>query len=64
MKLAPGDYPDADARPTRKSAPETIDRLRHDFGLDKPMMEQYLYWLRNALHGDFGYSFTYQAARL
>lgn len=58
MKLAPGDFL-TQMRANPQINPETIDRLRHDFGLDKPKMEQYFFWLRNALHGDFGYSFTY-----
>jgi len=59
MKLAPGDYlTQMQANPAIR--PETIARLRHDFGLDKPFLVQYLYWLRNAMHGDFGYSFAYK----
>jgi peptide/nickel transport system permease protein len=40
--------------------PEAVDRLRRNFGLDRPWFIQYLFWLRNALIGDFGYSFTYK----
>lgn len=59
MKAAPGDYlTQMSANPAIR--PETIARLRHDFGLDRPPLVQYLFWLRNALHGDFGYSFAYK----
>ena len=37
--------------------------LIHTFGLDRPLPEQYLDWLRAvALHGDWGISFTQQRA--
>ena len=34
--------------------------MSRDFGLDKPKPEQYGLWLWNALHLNFGYSFTYK----
>ncbi len=59
MQLAPGDYLDTlRGQPTIR--PETIERLRVAFGLDQPWYVQYSRWLWNALHGDFGYSFTYK----
>jgi peptide/nickel transport system permease protein len=36
-----------------------IEFLREQYGLDKPMWEQYLIWLFGMLQGDFGYSFEY-----
>jgi peptide/nickel transport system permease protein len=33
------------------------EALRVKFGLDQPWYIQYLKWITNALHGDFGYSF-------
>ena len=35
-----------------------IDALSKELGLDRPMLEQYLHWLGNAVTGDFGYSYT------
>jgi peptide/nickel transport system permease protein len=59
MKLAPGDFlTQMSMNPQVK--PGTVLRLRHDFGLDKPTYIQYLYWLANLLHGNFGYSFAYK----
>lgn len=59
LHLAPGDYFATLAENPQVSA-ETIARMRHDFGLDRPAWVQYLFYLRNiALHGDFGQSFTY-----
>lgn len=34
-----------------------IDALRHELGLDKPFIFQYLDWLGRALQGDFGFSY-------
>jgi peptide/nickel transport system permease protein len=33
-----------------------IDALRHEYGLDKPLMVQYGDWMLGLLHGDFGTS--------
>ncbi|RYX84708.1 ABC transporter permease [bacterium] len=59
MQLAPGDYLDTlRGQPTIR--PETVERLKLVFGLDKPWYVQYFRWLTNAVQGDFGYSFTYK----
>lgn len=54
LHLAPGD-------PVRRllgpaAGPEQIEAARHSLGLDRPLFEQYLEWLRRAAHGDFGTS--------
>jgi len=36
--------------------PADIVRLKHNLGLDRPLPIQYLAWLGQILHGDFGYS--------
>ncbi len=59
MQIAPGDYLDT-LRGQPTISPETIERLRVSFGLDKPWYVQYFRWLINAFRGDFGYSFTYK----
>jgi len=41
--------------------PDTIARLRAQFGLDRPVYEQYLLWMNNLFHLNLGYSFAYQA---
>lgn len=38
------------------ATPEDIDRLNHEFGLDRPLVVQYLSWVGNALQGDLGRS--------
>src|SRR5438128_267266 len=59
MKMAPGDFL-TQMRENPQVLPETVDRLRHNFGLDKPWIIQYVLWLKNALMGNFGESFTYK----
>lgn len=36
--------------------PDTIARLKHEYGFDQPFHVQYLNYVLNALHGNFGYS--------
>ena len=38
---------------------ETMNRMLHYYGLDKPLWQQYLIYMKNLLHGDFGYSIQY-----
>jgi peptide/nickel transport system permease protein len=40
--------------------PQVRSTLRAQFGLDKPLPVQYLYWLNNLLHGNFGKSLSIQ----
>lgn len=40
----------------RNATPETIERIRKQFRLDKPLYEQYFYWLNDVFHGDLGLS--------
>lgn len=42
-------------------SPEQRDLVRRSFGLDKPLWQQYLLFLQNAVTGDFGISFHYRA---
>ena len=40
----------------------TIQRIREQMGLNKPVLEQFANWLGNMLHGDFGTSYTQRKA--
>ncbi|WP_152401417.1 ABC transporter permease [Paenibacillus cellulositrophicus] len=40
------------------AAPERVDFLREQFGLNEPLWKQYLDYLWNSLRGDFGHSFA------
>ncbi len=55
-RLLPGD-PFA-FRITPGMSPATLETLRHTYGLDRPIAEQYFTWLRSALSGDLGVSLT------
>ncbi|MGQ9645346.1 MAG: ABC transporter permease [Thermodesulfobacteriota bacterium] len=41
------------------ATPETLQLLRHKMGLDRPIVIQYLAYIKNALTGDLGRSITY-----
>ena len=61
IQLAPGDiFTQMTLNPNIK--PETIDRYRATFGLDKEWYIQFFRYLWNALHLDFGYSINYKTA--
>ncbi|MGL4611032.1 MAG: ABC transporter permease [Trueperaceae bacterium] len=55
-QLVPGDYFTTMAI-NSGAKPETIERMREQFGLDDPMLVQYLRWMGNLLQGNLGYSF-------
>jgi peptide/nickel transport system permease protein len=39
------------------ATPEQVEALEHDFGLDRPMLEQYFDWVGGVLRGDLGHSY-------
>lgn len=55
MHLAPGDPTALFIDPHVK--PEELARLKANWGLDRPVIVQYFYWLKNVLVGDFGRSY-------
>jgi peptide/nickel transport system permease protein len=64
IQLPPGDFfesqiAELQAQGETANLQEIAD-LRKEYGLDKPMALQYVYWVAGMLHGDFGYSFEYQ----
>lgn len=59
MRLVPGD---PFAGP--KVSPEVKERLRAHYGLDKPLLEQYVIYMGNLLRGDFGYSMAKRGNRV
>jgi peptide/nickel transport system permease protein len=40
-----------------QATPEKVEALRHDMGLDQPLLIRYVHWLGHILQGDFGRSF-------
>ena len=63
MRLLPGDpliiYV-AQTAELEAMPPEMLDELRHEFGLDKPIMVQYVNWILGICRGDFGTSIFYR----
>ncbi len=59
MHAVPGGPFDAQAMQRQQMIPEAIkQQLNAKFGLDKPIWQQYLVFLGNAVRMDFGYSFS------
>ena len=63
IKLPPGDYFSTYIAELQSQG-EAVDLqkiafLKAQYGFDKPIWEQYLYWVGGLLHGDLGYSFAY-----
>src|SRR4051794_27213731 len=56
--LAPGDPILVLMGPRRDAA--TYARLTHLYGLDRPVLDQYMSYVLGLLHGDFGLSFRYE----
>jgi ABC-type dipeptide/oligopeptide/nickel transport system permease component len=56
LRVVPGD-PIA-MMTTSESTPADIARLRHDYGLDRPIPVQFARYLSQLLHGDFGVSIS------
>ncbi len=42
------------------ATPQTVAALRHQLGLDKPLLTQYILWLGQAVHGNLGESIQLQ----
>ena len=63
MRLLPGDpvliYV-AQTAELQAMPPEMLDKLRAEFGLDKPIMVQYANWVADVFQGDFGTSIFYR----
>jgi peptide/nickel transport system permease protein len=56
MRLLPGDPIKALLGDQQDYSEEQIAQLKYEFGLDKPVIIQYLNWMGGVLHGDFGVS--------
>ena len=63
IQLPPGDYLTSQMAEMEsqgdKMPSEQLDYLRKEYGLDKPLWQQYAYWALGLLHGDLGWSFEY-----
>jgi len=63
IQLPPGDFLTTQIAELQAQGQEAntakIEFLREQYGLNKPLWEQYFIWLLGMLQGDFGYSFEY-----
>lgn len=59
IQLAPGDYLDQ-LRMNPQISEKTLNDLVKLYGLDQPVLVQYIKWLINALKFNLGFSFSYQ----
>lgn len=65
ITIPPGDFVDHLAAQAAQTGdlmtPDEKDALRHTYGLDQPVLVQYVSWVGGILQrGDFGYSFTWK----
>ena len=64
IQLPPGDYLTTYIAELESQGelvdPQKIEFLRQEYGLDKPMIEQYWVWVSGMVQGDLGYSFEYE----
>ena len=56
MAVLPGDP--AQVALGVNATPDLVAKTRHDFGIDRPLITQYLDWTGGVLHGDFGRSYV------
>jgi peptide/nickel transport system permease protein len=63
IQLPPGDYLESHIAELEAQGesidPQKIAFLRQQYGLDRPLYEQYLHWVGGLMRGNLGYSFEY-----
>jgi peptide/nickel transport system permease protein len=62
IHLAPGDPTQMLGGELTGAPPEYQEKLRKELGLDKPLWEQLLIYMKTILSGNFGYSFVYRSS--
>lgn len=60
-RLMPGDPAVTYAGGPERADPQVVQQIREEWGLDKPLPEQYLRYVGQLLHGDLGWSFSQRA---
>lgn len=61
LQIAPGDYFDS-LRLNPQVSAQTIERIRAQYGVDRPFPARYVAWIRSILKGDFGFSLASNSA--
>ena len=59
IRIIPGDIVTQMMGVTIANNPETRLKILKELGLDRPLLEQYVWWLGRIVQGDFGYSFIH-----
>ncbi len=59
IQMAPGSIVDTIAGEMGGISQELMDKIRADYGLDKPVQEQLWLYISNILHGNLGFSYFY-----
>lgn len=58
IKLSPGDPAENYLRASHLPVTQAnLNKTREDLGLNKPVLEQYIHWIKGAIKLDFGYSY-------
>ncbi|MBV9824102.1 MAG: ABC transporter permease [Alphaproteobacteria bacterium] len=64
IRLPPGDFVDAYIANLASSgstvSAEQAQAMRHEYGLDRPVIVQYGLWMQRVVHGDFGVSMMWR----
>ncbi|MBI3670320.1 MAG: ABC transporter permease [Acidobacteria bacterium] len=60
LELAPGNFLD-EMRLNPQISPETVAALRAQYGLERPLLARYAFWLKAVAHGELGFSFAYNS---
>ena len=55
VRIMPGNFAQLMLGPN--ATPEQVQSLEHEYGLDKPVFEQYVDWIGGVSHGDLGRSY-------
>jgi peptide/nickel transport system permease protein len=59
IEAAPGEFID-ELRLDPRVSDATLEAVRDRYGLERPLPEKYLRWLRSVARGEFGYSMSYE----
>ena len=63
IQLPPGDYLTSQINEMQSQGEnvnrDQLDYLRKQYGLDRPLWQQYVYWVTGFVQGDLGWSFEY-----
>ena len=59
FRILPGSDPAINLTRGRRVSAEEVERLRGQFGLDKPLAVQFVYYVRDLFTGDLGHSYIY-----